>query len=195
MDPLNPLDPAAPAATPPEPAPAGDGGQPRTFTQDEVNRLMGRTRDEGRSEVLKKLGLDSLDTAVAVIEEHKQLKQATLSETERVNAALEVANRQIQELTDAKAALELQSKAGSIAAIKSKVATELNIPEALAARLSGETEEEIRVDAQALLAAVGKPGPSAPDLPVGATDQQLSPEQLEQLPEAEYMRLRSEGKI
>jgi len=45
---------------------------------------------------------------------------------------------------------------------KSKIARELNIPDALVGRLQGSTEEELREDASALLAVLGSVKPKAP---------------------------------
>lgn len=60
------------------------------------------------------------------------------------------------------ATLQGQVKGYEVGAIKSKVARELGIPEGMAGRLSGETEEEIRKDAEGMAPFFSKTTPVAP---------------------------------
>lgn len=60
------------------------------------------------------------------------------------------------------ATLQGQVKGYEVGAIKSKVARELGIPEGMAGRLSGETEEEIRKDAEGMATFFSKTTPAAP---------------------------------
>lgn len=60
------------------------------------------------------------------------------------------------------ATLQGQVKGYEVGAIKSKVARELGIPEGMAGRLSGETEEEIRKDAEGMAPFFSKTIPAAP---------------------------------
>lgn len=60
------------------------------------------------------------------------------------------------------ATLQGQVKGYEVGAIKSKVARELGIPEGMAGRLSGETEEEIRKDAEGMAPFFSKTTPAAP---------------------------------
>lgn len=65
---------------------------------------------------------------------------------------------------NSKTITELQGKVKGyeVGAIKSKVARELGIPEGMAGRLSGETEEEIRKDAEGMAPFFSKTTPAAP---------------------------------
>ena len=60
------------------------------------------------------------------------------------------------------ATLQGQVKGYEVGAIKSKVAKELGIPDGMAGRLSGETEEEIRKDAEGMAPLFSKTTPAAP---------------------------------
>lgn len=60
-----------------------------------------------------------------------------------------------QELAKREAA-EMQAQMLELDALKSKVAAEVGLPQELATRLAGETEDEIKADAQAVLAALPK---------------------------------------
>ena len=60
------------------------------------------------------------------------------------------------------ATLQGQVKGYEVGAIKSKVAKELGIPDGMAGRLSGETEEEIRKDAEGMAPFFSKTTPAAP---------------------------------
>jgi len=60
-----------------------------------------------------------------------------------------------EELTKREAA-EMQAKCLELDALKSKIATEVGLPQELASRLAGETEDEIKADAQVVLAALPK---------------------------------------
>lgn len=59
---------------------------------------------------------------------------------------------------------ELQGKVKGYetASVKTRIAHEAGLPYELAARLSGETEDDIRKDAETLAKLVGKPNPPAP---------------------------------
>lgn len=60
------------------------------------------------------------------------------------------------------ATLQGQVKGYEVGAIKSKVAKELGIPDGMAGRLSGETEDDIRADAEQMAPFFSKTPPAAP---------------------------------
>lgn len=60
------------------------------------------------------------------------------------------------------ATLQGQVKGYEVGAIKSKVAKELGIPDGMAGRLSGETEKDIRADAEKMAPFFSKATPAAP---------------------------------
>lgn len=104
--------------------------------------------------------LDALKAAQAAAAEKAMTEQGqyqALYETEKKRAA---------DLEAQAADLQNRIKANELAMLRHKVATEKGLPAALAARLQGETEDEISADADELLKAI--PRPSAPDLDGGA---------------------------
>lgn len=83
-----------------------DGG----MSQDEVNKLVGKTRKDARStaesELLQKLGVKTLDEAVEALTAERKRKESELSETERLQKALEKAEATAKESVDALVRLE-----------------------------------------------------------------------------------------
>jgi hypothetical protein len=83
--------------------PPADGGEdkPKSFSQKDVDALMGKTRKEAREAtlggLLKELGLESVDALKTGFTEARQLKEAQMSETEKQKAALEQAQAQVKE--------------------------------------------------------------------------------------------------
>lgn len=69
-----------------------------------------------------------------------------------LNAATEKASADAQTISD----LEKRVKNYETASVKSRIAHEVGLPYELANRLSGETEEEIKADAEALVKTIGK---------------------------------------
>lgn len=82
----------------------------------------------------------------------QQAETARLAEQGEFKKLYEEATRQLTEL-------QSQLKASQVQALRSKVASELGIPPQLAERLRGETEEEMKQDAESLKAVI--PTPSA----------------------------------
>lgn len=80
-----------------QPAPNGDqnSGQSNgaTFTQAQVNEMVGKTRKEARetavADVLKELGLTSKDELKATIEDARKRKEAEMSESDKAKAEAE----------------------------------------------------------------------------------------------------------
>lgn len=86
--------------TAPDATTAANGGAPqagteRTFSQSEVNSLLGDTRKEARtraiSELLAELGLEKPDDLKRVVTEHRSAEEAKLSEIEKAAKAAEKA--------------------------------------------------------------------------------------------------------
>jgi hypothetical protein len=152
--------------------------EPRTFSQDAVNSLMGRTRDEAKqraeADMLKRLGIDSLDDATALITEARQRKEADMSAAEKLTAELE-AERKLRE------AAEARIRQSDLSALRAKVAREvakdkgiaLDTAETLAPRLVGDDEAAIKADAEAMFASLPRgatPPPTAVDDLAAPTD-------------------------
>ncbi len=81
----------------------------KTFTQDEVNAMVGKVRGEGRtaasSELLKQLGVETIDEAKAALASMKEIEDAKKSEVDKAlalasksEAALATANTTIEAL-------------------------------------------------------------------------------------------------
>src|SRR5690606_24292043 len=66
-----------------------------------------------------------------------------------------------EEVEKAVAELEAKNQRLELELTRTRVARELSIPDALVGRLQGSTEEELREDASALLAALGSVNPKA----------------------------------
>ena len=115
----------------------------KTFTQEEVNKLVGQARLEG-----KEAGRKEFDGWISPDELNKQLGGL---------------NDQIKTLTDEKTDLQTQltEKDGQIAkyetdSVKTKVARELGLSYEAAEFLKGDTEEDIRQSAENLKGIMGK---------------------------------------
>lgn len=114
----------------------------RTFTQEEVNKLVGQARLEG-----KEIGRKEFEGFISPEEAKKQTESLT---------------EQLKTLTDEKTALETQlteskSKIAGyeIDSVKTKVARELGLPLDAMEFLQGEDEEAIKKSAESLKALVG----------------------------------------
>ncbi|SMB97790.1 protein of unknown function [Thermanaeromonas toyohensis ToBE] len=143
---LNPTNPN------PEPNP-GDGGQgndqgnppAKTFTQEELERILAERLKRERE---KYKDYEDLKKAA---EELKKLKEAQMSETEKLQAKLAELERERLEL-------ELQLQEARLESLKLKVLDEMGLPKAWASRIFGTTEEEIRQDAEELKKMLGAAG-------------------------------------
>lgn len=124
----------------------GDGGQgdnqnqpePKTLTQDEVNRILQERLARERRKWEKEL-----EQYKQAAEELRKLKEAQMSEEEKLQARLAEYERKVADLELALAEARLESA-------KLRILDELGLPKAFASRLFGTTEEELRQDAQEL---------------------------------------------
>lgn len=86
------------------PPPAGATEQPvgSTFTQEQVNKLMGSVREEGRKSaehaLLEKYGVKSQDEIAAILEAHRKGEADKLSELEKVQKEYAKAQARLQEI-------------------------------------------------------------------------------------------------
>ena len=87
--------------------------------------------------------------------EKEALRANILSHIGDKDADIEGLNGQLTEKTSGLSALEEKVKGYERASVKNKVAREAGLPWELADRLTGETEEEIRKDAESLRKLVG----------------------------------------
>jgi len=119
-----------------------DTQQQKTFTQEELERILSERLKRERE---KYKDYDELKKAA---EELKKIKESQMSEQEKLQMRLaEIEREKLErerELAELKTAL-----------VKQKVLTELGLPLSLADRIFGETEEEIRQDAEELKKLLG----------------------------------------
>ena len=79
----------------------------RTFSQDQVTRMMTREKNQGRNAALKELGIDPKDTKMiatvkALIEAQKTDEQKKIEEQQKANSELDEVNRRVA-IAEAKA--------------------------------------------------------------------------------------------
>ena len=127
-------------------------------TQEELNNIIGERLRRERETVSREFE-QQIAGKVAEIEKSKADAEELNKQLEAVNKQLEDANQKISGIS----ALEDKIRGYEVASVKSKVAREVGIPYELAERLSGDTEEDIRKDAEGLrkLIGAGKQAPLA----------------------------------
>lgn len=126
-----------------------------------------------RTSITKKFdGYLSKDEVSNTIAEYKK-------QIEEINALHAKDSETIKTLT-------AQVKSYETANIKSKVAMELGLPFGMASRISGETEEDIRKDAQSLRDLMGATKPQAPQ---AATEPRLTQNPEKAIEDAAYRKL------
>lgn len=135
----------------PEPTP-GDGGQgnnqaspEKTFTQAELEAILAERLRREREKYKDYAELKKM------AEEYQKLKEAQMSETEKLQAKLGEYERQLLEK-------ELALQEARLESLKLKVLDEMGLPKAWASRIFGTTEEEIRQDAEELKKLLGAAG-------------------------------------
>lgn len=136
-----------PAAAAITPAPVATTAAPAatTFSQDDVNRLTGQAREEGKKAAQDEAKRKRAEDEAKAKGEWEQVATAKDAEVERLKA----------ELADRDRAL-----------LVAKVAARHKLPDALATRLIGATEADLEADAKALAKEIGtRP---APDTEAGA---------------------------
>ena len=119
-------------------------------TQEQLDKVIGarieRAKEAAKAEFQSKL--DELDTLTTKLEE-KESKITSLSEELETAKAAKTANEaKIADLTAKVQKYEADS-------VKTRIAQEFGLDAGLANRLTGETEEDIRKDAEALKGIVG----------------------------------------
>lgn len=143
--------------------------QERTFTQADVDRLIGERLAKERSKA---------ETMATKAREEAERKAA--EEQGKYQELYEKAKRESAEL-------ESKLKAAEIASIKRDVAARLNMPTALALRLQGDDEASIEADAKSLMAAL--PKPAAPNINSGTGNGATPPKDEYAFDRETYVRL------
>lgn len=122
-------------------------------TQEQLDAVIGERIKRERDTLTKKYGdYDDLKTKVADYEKQISDLSKTIEDTGKKYAGYD------KTLAD----LTAKVKGYETSSAKMRIAHETGIPYELASRLSGETEDDIRKDAESLSKLIGKPGPKAP---------------------------------
>jgi len=120
------------------------GGEPKVFTQDEVNRMVGAARKEARTAFLGKFGFENEDAVKTALEEAERVRQANMTEAEQLAA-------RVQQLEAEKAAADAAVTAAQLANLRASIARSKGLPEGLVPRVQGDDEEAITADVEELL--------------------------------------------
>ena len=86
----------------------------------------------------------------AAVRSRLQREREKYADYETIKAENGTLKNQVSALTGEKEALEKKVKGHETNSVKIRIAQELNIPASMAERLNGETEEDIRKDAEAM---------------------------------------------
>lgn len=146
-----------PQAGTPEPKP--DANSLEALSPAELSRMVRALRDESAAHRVKAkealAKLSELESAQAAADQQRAKEQGdykALYEALQVKAA---------EQSKAQADLEERIRRMTVETLRARVGAETGLPPALVARLTGETEDEIRADAESLKAALGSAGNGA----------------------------------
>lgn len=144
-------------------------------TQEEFDAKIKDRLERERNSVTKQFAnwVSPEDNAKMVADYQKQIEDIKASHSED--------SKTIETLT-------AQVKSYETANIKSKVAYELGLPYGMASRISGETEEDIRKDAESLKELIGANKPQAPQ---AATEPRITQNPEHAIENAAYKRLLS----
>jgi hypothetical protein len=142
----------------PAEAPAAEEAQAqhaeKTYTQADIDRIIGE-----RIAGVKSKYADYEDAKKAAAE-LAELKAAQMTEVERVKAEAEAARAELE-------AARAEAKNANTRALRIKVGTEKGLPSPLIDRLTGEDEESIAADADAILSVMPKPAAPGGSNPPG----------------------------
>lgn len=146
--------------------------QPIT-SQDQLNSIIGDRIRRAQETAEKKFEgyLSKEEVSKTIAEYQKQIAEITASHSQD--------SETIKTLT-------AQVKSFETANLKSKVAYELGLPYGMASRIAGETEEDIRKDAQSLKDLIGTSKPQAPQ---ATTEPRLSQSPEKAAQNAAYRKL------
>lgn len=141
-----------------------------------------------KREDLEKLGLDK-EIIIEIMGLHgKSVQAAKPTDYDDLKSAKETLEKQVEELNGTLQAttdkytqqestlgeLQTKIKGYEVDTLKTRIASQAGLPLDLAGRLSGETEDEIKADAEKFASFVGKPAP-LPLKPTEQTNDKTSP--------------------
>ena len=121
-------DPPAVVTTEPK---GSEEGKTRSFTQDEVNELLGRTRQESRDRatagLLKELGIEDVDKLKSVVTDAEKKRKEQLSELDQATEEADRLKPFEQQATDQGKALKKYEKA--VGATVEALMESMNVPD------------------------------------------------------------------
>ena len=134
-----------------------------------------------KREYLKELGLEDEIIGKIMAEHGKTVQAAKPTDYDDLKSAKETLEKQLADTTDkytqqesTLGELQKQVKGYEVDTLKTRIASQAGLPLDLAGRLSGETEDEIKADAEKFASFVGKPAP-LPLKPTEQTNDKTSP--------------------
>ena len=144
-------------------------------SQDQLNSIIGDRIRRAQETAEKKFEgyLSKEEVSKTIAEYQKQIEEIKASHSED--------SKTINDLS-------AQVKAYETASIKNRVAYEMGLPYGMASRISGETEEDIRKDAESLKELIGASKPQAPQ---AATEPRITQPSEKAIENAAYKKLLS----
>ena len=144
-------------------------------SQDQLNSIIGDRIRRAQETAEKKFEgyLSKEEVSKTIAEYQKQIEDIKASHSED--------SKTINDLS-------AQVKAYETASIKNRVAYEMGLPYGMASRISGETEEDIRKDAESLKELIGTTKPQAPQ---AATEPRITQPSEKAIENAAYKKLLS----
>lgn len=162
--PENNTEPPKPAQPPAE-AKTPDSPKPETSKSEPAEHMIPKSRFDELNAKLKEANetLEAIRKTEAEAKKATELAQTKAAEEQgKWKELYEGSLTKLEEIQQAKADAEAKAKAAEIAALRTQIAAEVGLPAKLALRLQGETDEEIRADAEAILELM--PGTPAPPM-------------------------------
>lgn len=124
-------------------------------TQEEFDAAISSRLKRERESLTKSIAQKYADDGYLSPDDAAKLKAGYDKQIGELNAAMEAATKKSADFERSIAEKDAAIKRYETASVKARVAHETGLPYELAGRLSGETEEEIRKDAEALVKLVG----------------------------------------
>lgn len=178
LDPTPVVDPT-PAPAEPIVAPEPDGNP-----VDATNKIVEERLARQKRSILGKLGVDSLDAAAAALEEARKLKEAQMTEAERVAAQLEAERSEKAAL---QSRLDTITRTTEQRALLLEMGADPAFAESMAGRLTGDDADAWRADAERFIQ-YAKATPNAPVAPAAANHLDPQPESEEALARAALLK-------
>jgi hypothetical protein len=165
-----------PQATPDGTGESQPASQGQAFTQDDLNRIAGKARDEGRDRAMRELTekYGDFEELLKAKTERDQLQQAQMSELEKLQAKVAALEAEKQAASDRVTKAEAD-------ALRLEVGQKKGLPMSVAKLMQGNTRDELEAAADTLVADLklgSKPTAPKMDATAGAADTPRAPSEL-----------------